>query len=54
MSQPEDDSSRTPSLSVDPLEVKAGSNEIPDKPGFGMEIDENVAEGYEVREPESH
>jgi len=41
-----------PSLYADPLEVKDGWIEIPDRPGFGMEIDKRTAEEYEVKEPE--
>lgn len=41
-----------PSLYSDPLEVKDGWIEIPDKPGFGMEIDEKTAEKYEVKGPD--
>lgn len=37
-----------PSLFIDPLEAKDGWIEIPDKPGFGMEIDEKTAEKYEL------
>jgi len=38
-----------PRLYNDPLEVKNGWIEIPDKPGFGMEIDEKIAEKYEYK-----
>jgi len=38
-----------PSLYKDPLEIKGGWIEIPDKPGFGMDIDEKTAERYEVK-----
>jgi len=38
-----------PSLYGDPLEVKDGWIEIPDKPGFGIEIDEKTAEKYESK-----
>lgn len=38
-----------PSLYTDPLEMKDGWIEIPDRPGFGMEIDEENAEKYEVK-----
>jgi L-alanine-DL-glutamate epimerase-like enolase superfamily enzyme len=41
-----------PSLYTDPLQVKDGWIEIPDKPGFGMEIDEKTAEKYEVKGPD--
>ena len=41
------------SLYKDPLEIKDGWIEVPDKPGFGMEIDEKIAEKYEFREPET-
>ncbi|MEM2904897.1 MAG: mandelate racemase/muconate lactonizing enzyme family protein [Candidatus Bathyarchaeia archaeon] len=40
-----------PSLYQDPLQVKDGYIEIPERPGFGMEIDERNAEKYEVKEP---
>ncbi|MEM2350234.1 MAG: enolase C-terminal domain-like protein, partial [Candidatus Bathyarchaeia archaeon] len=36
-------------LYKDPIEIRNGWIEIPDKPGFGIEIDEQVAERYEVR-----
>lgn len=38
-----------PSLYNDPIAFKDGCIEIPDKPGFGMEIDEKIAEKYEVK-----
>jgi L-alanine-DL-glutamate epimerase-like enolase superfamily enzyme len=41
-----------PILYTDPLEMKDGWIEIPDRPGFGMEIDEKNAEKYEVKELE--
>jgi len=33
----------------EPLEIKDGWIEIPDKPGFGMKIDEGIAGKYEVK-----
>ena len=41
-----------PDLYNDPLEVKNGWIEIPDKPGFGMEIIEETAEKYEYKPEE--
>lgn len=38
----------------DPIEVKNGWIEIPDKPGFGMEIDEKTAEKYEYKPEEQN
>jgi len=43
-----------PRLYNDPLEVKDGWVEIPDKPGFGMEIDEKTAEKYEYKPEEQN
>jgi len=41
-----------PRLYTDPLKVKNGWIEIPDKPGFGMEIIEKTAEKYEYKPEE--
>ena len=39
-----------PRIYDDPVEMKGGWIEIPDRPGFGMKIDEQVAEKYEVKQ----
>lgn len=40
-----------PDLYTSDLRVKGGSIEIPDKPGFGMMIDEKTAAKYELKSP---
>ena len=43
-----------PRIYNDPIEIKNGWIEIPDKPGFGMEIDEKTAEKYEYKPEEQN
>jgi L-alanine-DL-glutamate epimerase-like enolase superfamily enzyme len=39
-----------PSIYEDPLEMRDGYIEIPDKPGFGMKVKDKIADKYEVKE----
>jgi L-alanine-DL-glutamate epimerase-like enolase superfamily enzyme len=38
-----------PILYNDPLEIKGGWIELTDKPGFGMKVDDKIAEKYESK-----